>query len=105
MITGIVAIAAITALVVSLNSLRSLMIVHDCGDDSDSILAIVIIAILGNRWDCWRSLANENILFTDGGGKLLLTQVVSARYLIQDDKVLFLLFELCECLRILVSDY
>ena len=108
MITGIVTIAAITALVVSLNSLRSLMIVHDChdcGDDSDSILAIVIIAILGNRWDCWRSLANENILFTDGGGKLLLTQVVSARYSIQDDGVLFLLFELCECLRILLSDY
>ena len=46
-----------------------------------------------------------NILFTDGGGKLLLTQVVSPRYAIQDDGVLFLLFELCECLRIVVSDY
>ena len=46
-----------------------------------------------------------NILFTDRGGKLLLTQVISARYSIQDDGVLFLLFELCECLRIVVSDY
>ena len=46
-----------------------------------------------------------SILFTDGGGKLLLTQVVSPRYTIQDDGVLFLLFELCECLRIVVSDY
>ena len=45
------------------------------------------------------------ILFTDGGGKLLLTQVVSPRYSIQDDGVLFFLFELCECLRIVVSDY
>ena len=47
----------------------------------------------------------DNILFTDGGGKLLLTQVVSPRYSIQDDGVLFFLFELCECLRIVVSDY
>ena len=46
-----------------------------------------------------------NILFTDGGGKLLLTQVVSARYSIQDDGVLFFLFELCKCLGIVVSDY
>ena len=46
-----------------------------------------------------------SILFTDGGGKLLLTQVVSPRYAIQDDRVLFLLFELCQCLRIVVSDY
>ena len=38
----------------------------------------------------------SRILFTNGGGKLLLTQVVSARYSIQDDGVLFLLFELCE---------
>ena len=29
---------------------------------------------------------------------MLLTQVVSPRYAIQDDGVLFLLFELCECL-------
>ena len=39
-----------------------------------------------------------------GGGKLLLTQVASPRYSTQDDGVLFLLFELCECLRIVVSD-
>ena len=51
------------------------------------------------------SLCLPIILFTDGRGKLLLTQVVSARYSIQDDGVLFLLIELCECLRIVVSDY
>ena len=32
------------------------------------------------------------------------TQVASPRYSIQDDGVLFLLFEPCECLRIVVSD-
>ena len=31
--------------------------------------------------------ARVNILFTDGGGKLLLTQAVSPRYSIQDDGV------------------
>ena len=40
----------------------------------------------------------------DGGGKLLLTQVASPRYSIQDDGVLSLLFEPCEYLRIVVSD-
>ena len=35
---------------------------------------------------------------------MLLTQVASPRYSIQDDRVLFLLFEPCECLRIVVSD-
>ena len=64
----------------------------------------------GNRTLCphrnFSQAIRVDILFTDGGGKLLLTQVVSARYSIQDDGVLFLLlFELCECLRIVVSDY
>ena len=43
-------------------------------------------------------------LFTDRGGKLLLTQVASPKYSIQDDGVLSLLFEPCEYLRIVVSD-
>ena len=43
-------------------------------------------------------------LLTDGGGKLLFTQVASPWYSIQDDGVLFLLFEPCECLKTVVSD-
>ena len=51
MIAGIVTIAAVAAMVVSIKFLRSLTIVHD------SIPAIVIVAIVGSRWDRWRSLA------------------------------------------------
>ena len=54
MIAGIVTIAAVAALVVSINFLRSLTIAEI---DSDSIPAIVIVAIVGSRWDRWRSLA------------------------------------------------
>ena len=43
-------------------------------------------------------------LFTDRGGKSLLTQVASPRYSVQDDGVLSLLFEPCEYFRIVVSD-
>ena len=52
-----------------------------------------------------QKISNIYILFMDGGGKLLLTQVVSPRYSIHDDGVFFLLFELCECLRTVVSDH
>ena len=44
----------------------------------------------------------HNSLFMDRGGKLLLTQVGSLRYSIQDDGVLSL-FELCEHLKIILS--
>ena len=59
--------------------------------------------MLKQRQTCGR-LQKSISLFTDGGGKLLLTQVASPRYSIQDDGVLFLLFKPCECLRIVVSD-
>ena len=62
MIAGIVTIAAVTALVASVTFLRSLTIVHDRYDlrvYSDSIPAIVIVAIIGSRWDRWRSLAKN----------------------------------------------
>ena len=39
-------------------------------------------------------------LFTDKGGKLLLTRVVSPRYSVQNDRVLSFLFEPCEYFRI-----
>ena len=51
-----VAIATIAALVVSIKSLQSLTIVHDgyvAEVDSDSIPAIVIVAIVGSSSDHW----------------------------------------------------
>ena len=62
------------------------------------------LRLAGSPCSGWPIDNKNNIPFTDGGGKLLLTQVVSPRYSIQDG-VLFFLFELCECLRIVVSDY
>ena len=63
MIAGIVMIvtfAAVAALVVSINFCdrwRSFTITTIAEIDSDSIPAIMIIAIVGSRWDHWRSLA------------------------------------------------
>ena len=53
MIAGIVTIVTIAALVVSINFLRSLTIAEI---DSDSIPGIVIVAIVGDRWQ------NENLV-------------------------------------------
>ena len=41
----------------------------------------------------------ENSLFMDKGCELLLTQVARPRYSVQDNKVLYLLFEPCEYFR------
>ena len=41
---------------------RSFTIATIAEIDSDSIPAIVIVAIVGSRWDRWRSLANENLV-------------------------------------------
>ena len=64
MIAGIITIVkttAVAALVVSINILQSLTVIHNRYDHGDRLWFYlsdrVIIAMVGSRWDHWRSLA------------------------------------------------